>query len=71
MNSRSVARVVEANRRDSDGVLKINGFPGDMVPSGTEDVDAAIKESHSPHLDGDTEAREKAEAYRIITANTP
>ena len=61
VKSRSVARVVQANRWDPDAILKIKGIPGDMVPSGTEDIDASIEESHTPHLDGDIEAREKAE----------
>ena len=70
MKLRSVARVVEACRWESDAVLRFKGIPGDVVPSGTEAVDAAIEESHAPHLNGDTEAREKAEADIPMEGNT-
>ena len=36
-------------------------MPGEIAPRGTEDTNAAIEESHTPHLDCE-EAREKAEA---------
>ena len=61
VKSRSVARVMIANRWDKDAVLKIRGIPGSLNPAGAEDINPQIEESDSPHLDGDAEEREDAD----------
>ena len=63
VKSRSAARVVEANRWDAEAINKIKGIPGDMIANESEDVDPAIEESATPHLDGDAEARDSAELH--------
>ena len=59
VKSKTVARVMIANRWNKDAVLKVRGIPGSLNPAGTEDINPKIEESESPHLDGDLEEREE------------
>ena len=61
VKSRTIARVVEASRWDPEAVFKITGIPGDMVPSGQEDINPDVEASEMPHIDGDAELRDQAD----------
>ena len=61
VKSRTIARVVEASRWDPEAVFKVTGIPGDMVPSGQEDINPEVEASEMPHIDGDAELRDQAD----------
>ena len=65
VKSRSIARVKVADRWNADAVMKIEGIPGDLIAAGAEDINPAIEESRTPHIDGDSEARAAADDGRM------
>ena len=53
IESRSVARVVEASRWSAEAVLGVIGTPSLLCPSGPEDMDPSIESLERPHEERD------------------